>query len=1198
MNSWGFLVGIGSSIAAGILAWGTRSLLAYIKRRRRAQNFPPIQKHQEAWTIDQSKCFAGRSSLVPQVVKRCLGSALSVLVDEPGTGKSALVVAGLVPALEASRNVWPVLVPALSGNWIDGPAEKVLEAVPLDARCLQSTLHVGSMALPTTVERALQALRNVEAVKGRRACLILDQVDDYLFANAKEFQDGGPITGDRLRALNPFWAGVHALIRSEKITCLLVSCTPRPDGFEALLLEESVGDLNKIGCPRLTRTEAGEVVAALTREFPSGGPSQALTDVILDDLTVGEQLVLPKQLKTVLRACWTLGITSVASYRRKGAEGVIFDYLERALADAAAAGPIPKSAVADMLGRMVSGSGVSRLASIADLTISGVEESAQRASLASLCRSEIVVAGDGSWRLYNQYFCKPIVTLKRRYVDIERRVRASSKILSSWDWATLRRGALPPSVLFKAALAKRSGKLEALPQNVVVASMIGLLWNVRVWCFLAVLALSPPIFQYAWLRHLDSQAIEIASALDHDPALLRAEQEHLDLLTTTWLGVQRRTLALFLQPKYSNAVRAHRYFVDRALRKIPADRDESLRQVWQEACGTNTTAEGEPTDNVCIMLGFAMGENPSPAVTAALLVSENLSRNELEELVRRVIDHDRRAVFSLALHNLQQLTDNSNDASGICALLRAMPASDRGAALHEMTGLGGGQHQLAYLSRWRRLVSLLSCTPHSMRIADLITLSRQAADGVSDAKTPQEVRSAALLLTQLPVGLILGRQAERAADILLDRASQSKGTSEALGFLEGLGYLSNHLGESRVDRVVGLASSIVRSTTSRSELERAGQALPYDPVLVAPSRSSEIADALSRRILSSENMPLTTAALKIGAGRDRLFGSAERCRLVGSALARLRRDPNGELVEPIAAVVFGLRTQGCPAQADWDFVYRHLVKRVLKHQAETPAHYWDEHPDWLRAIMEMASLVGEFVSPSAAAAIGRELRAEYKKRPLEKDLIVDMVLTLPPSSSASIAVDAVKPQLTNALYRSSSRESKQLSMFVTRFEPSISRDARREVIKMLVDLAAVAPPAGWNVGALMRGLLWSASEEDRAQVWDLVYPRWTALQSTPASQRIYGYMLATVSHALPSSRIHAVVNELALARRRPGARECAVAAGLVRPSTVAVLRRVLLDTLACDEDEQQLLRAHLSEQGAVLFGTASITVFARPRSDR
>ena len=286
--------------------------------------------------------LVGRAEFINDLLQRCLAKQIVFLEGESGSGKSALVLAGLLPKLKDNKSVLPLL---LTERWVDdwdgSPFQALKSALitsgavgrdattkPTDGQLQPGARRISTLA---DVERELVRLNDEEM---RTPLIIFDQFDDYQARNRERFLPKNTwLDPASLRQSNPFWDMVARLLEHEKLRCLFVT---RSDTGAGLAAVEFLGPvqpmhLDRVGSPYIT-----ELLARLTEGSPAtpiiADPDAGwswLRDRIIGDISE-HSVVLPQQLKIMLAGIQNLKWLNIAQYEQAGgASGIEASYVEQ-----------------------------------------------------------------------------------------------------------------------------------------------------------------------------------------------------------------------------------------------------------------------------------------------------------------------------------------------------------------------------------------------------------------------------------------------------------------------------------------------------------------------------------------------------------------------------------------------------------------------------------------------------------------------------------------------------------------------------------------------------------------------------------------------------------------------------------------------------------------------------------------------------
>ena len=200
---------------------------------------------------DNIEHLVGRAEDTNILFQLCRIKQVVFLEGESGSGKSALVRAGLLPKLEADKSVLPLL---LIDSWVDDWYQMPFAALK---NALIARGNVGSDVIAKSADgqlqtgaRHLSALADMEQElirlndeEMRTQLIIFDQFDDYQARNRERFLPNktwlDPAT---LRQSNPFWDMVARLVEQDKLRCLFVT---RSDTAAGLSSVKFLGDASK-----------------------------------------------------------------------------------------------------------------------------------------------------------------------------------------------------------------------------------------------------------------------------------------------------------------------------------------------------------------------------------------------------------------------------------------------------------------------------------------------------------------------------------------------------------------------------------------------------------------------------------------------------------------------------------------------------------------------------------------------------------------------------------------------------------------------------------------------------------------------------------------------------------------------------------------------------------------------------------------
>jgi hypothetical protein len=391
---------------------------------------------------DKAEHLVGRVEDVENLHSQCFAKLIIFLEGESGSGKSALVRAGLLPRLKGDKSVEPLL---LIDSWVDDWEQGALQTLktalincsalkpdlPADPASLTKEAAQNESAL-TEVSKALIKLNDEQK---RKPLIIFDQFDDYQARNRDRFLPNktwlDPAT---LRAQNSFWNMVANLLEQDKLRCLFVTRSDTAAGLssvEFLLKPVQAQRLDRVPAPDMS-----ELLLRLTKEGPDGpviaDPESGwnrLRDRIIRDIS-NQDVVLPQQLKIMLGGIQSLRRLNVAQYERAGgAAGIEAIYVEQRVFSAARKVSIDANQIRAMLLAMIDPSNPSKTLSrlkaqllevAAKAGTQAIPPEKLEVALGELERGEVVRSandlecGEVTYRLDHDYLTRGVVAAERR----------------------------------------------------------------------------------------------------------------------------------------------------------------------------------------------------------------------------------------------------------------------------------------------------------------------------------------------------------------------------------------------------------------------------------------------------------------------------------------------------------------------------------------------------------------------------------------------------------------------------------------------------------------------------------------------------------------------------------------------------------------------------------------------------------------
>jgi hypothetical protein len=390
---------------------------------------------------DNTEHLVGRAEDINNLLQQCLAKQIVFLEGESGSGKSALVRAGLLPRLKDEKSVLPLL---LSDRWVDDWDRSPFQALKT-ALITGSTLGSGIGAKPPDGERQAGARRpstlaDVEEELTRLSdeamrtpLIIFDQFDDYQARNRERFLPNktwlDPAT---LRQTNVFWDMVARLVEQEKLHCMFVT---RSDTAAGLSSVEFLGSVQALRLDRVPSPSIAQLLRRLTEDGAAGpviaDPESGWTklrDRIVSDISE-QNVILPQQLKIMLGGIQSLKWLNVAQYEGVGgATGIEAFYIEQQISGAARKVGLDDSQVRAMLVALIDPLNPTKTwpRSKEDLIAAAAKGNGKQAAgeidnaLEELERSEMLrgytapESGRAAYRLHHDYLTRGVSAVERR----------------------------------------------------------------------------------------------------------------------------------------------------------------------------------------------------------------------------------------------------------------------------------------------------------------------------------------------------------------------------------------------------------------------------------------------------------------------------------------------------------------------------------------------------------------------------------------------------------------------------------------------------------------------------------------------------------------------------------------------------------------------------------------------------------------
>src|SRR5262245_41424889 len=309
---------------------------------------------------DNPQHLVGRAEDVNNLVQRCLARRIVFLEGESGSGKSALVRAGLLPRLKDEKAILPLMLTDLwVDHWERGPIQALRMALvqsraPDAADKSAEEPPKRPMRPLSTLAEVEQELVRIHDEEMRTPLIIFDQFDDHQARNRERFlPDKVWLDPAALRHASPFWDMIARLLEHDKLHCLFVT---RSDTAAGLASVQFLGPvpalrLDRVPTPYITdllaRLTAGQPDAPVIAD-PEAGWHRLRGRIVY--VISQQDVVLPQQLKVTLGGIQGLRRLTVAQYERAGrAAGIEALYVEQQVGATARKVGLEAAAVRAML---------------------------------------------------------------------------------------------------------------------------------------------------------------------------------------------------------------------------------------------------------------------------------------------------------------------------------------------------------------------------------------------------------------------------------------------------------------------------------------------------------------------------------------------------------------------------------------------------------------------------------------------------------------------------------------------------------------------------------------------------------------------------------------------------------------------------------------------------------------------------------
>jgi Leucine-rich repeat (LRR) protein len=372
-----------------------------------------------------------RKDVVYRVFHACQDNPAVLLLGDSGAGKSALVIAGLIPLLAESTTarLAPTMIARYGTDWALGPAMALLRQLqPEHPNCRDLQSRDPSAVVDT--------LDELIARSSRRPLLIFDQFEDYILSHASMLRtDSGWITSQQLAARNCFWAATQRWLDAGSIHLLFV-VREYDQAIASAFLGPSRPKVDETLLP-FTADQVKAVVDGVIE--PEGEPAlivdpergwTRLRDALCEDLV--KSTALPAEIALCLRALQILRRPTLRHYIDAGRlPGMQVLFLKQAVDRAAAASVLLTPAQVKLLLSLLLAPGlanplpVSISRSVRELAgsvfaarevstaqIGAVESALESLKKDALAKEQLDPATQQKrWRLYSDFLCGVVAAL-------------------------------------------------------------------------------------------------------------------------------------------------------------------------------------------------------------------------------------------------------------------------------------------------------------------------------------------------------------------------------------------------------------------------------------------------------------------------------------------------------------------------------------------------------------------------------------------------------------------------------------------------------------------------------------------------------------------------------------------------------------------------------------------------------------------
>jgi hypothetical protein len=380
----------------------------------------------------------GRSDELTRLLSSVKRNQLVLLDGESGCGKSALVGVGLVPELNRSDDLLPLLITDWGEDWVRGPLAAALDALfhsvsDTKRERLRWISAPDLSGTPVNMAADLEArLKAAFDVLGRRPLLIADQFDDYQARHRQRFLDeeGNWVAPAALAQVNQFWEVVSTGLIEGRLHLLVVTRSDTSAGLACVrFLSEDQTATRTL--PRVDVDYLHPLLVAITDAQSSvvSNPENgwyALRDRVERDLKA-EGAVLMQQVRTVLLGLRQLPLLTPRDFRAvgglRGVETLVVSRALRKAGDAAGGQDGERSARA-VLGALVLHGGPAQPPKALRASLNVLGEIAGGPSCAEVIlrvlqdnevvRPAVSTSGVNTWQLDHDYLARAVLSEARQ----------------------------------------------------------------------------------------------------------------------------------------------------------------------------------------------------------------------------------------------------------------------------------------------------------------------------------------------------------------------------------------------------------------------------------------------------------------------------------------------------------------------------------------------------------------------------------------------------------------------------------------------------------------------------------------------------------------------------------------------------------------------------------------------------------------